>query len=268
MASAMSFKGAQVLITDGSTGVGFGLAARFVAAGATVLVAGRSMEKLAEAKRELRGPLTTACDVSDADAREALALYAMAALPALAVIVNCAGVQRRVPLAIDTAPWSERQHEIDTLFSGAVHLNHLLIPRLVAGQGASLIVNVTSGGAFVPQVSAPLYSASKAALHSYTVTLRHALAKTRCRVVELIPPAVRTPLADGAAAPHGVPLDPFCDSVFAALVQGDADEIGYGPTEGIARASTSDRAGAFETSAARFDVPVYVPSRHGSDNLN
>ncbi len=258
----MTFKGSHVLITGGSTGIGFGLAARFVAAGATVLVTGRSVEKLAEAKRAVPGLLATVSDVSVPDEREALAIYAGAALPSLDVVVNCAGIQRRIPLAADTAPWSERQHEIDTLFSGAVHLNHLLIPRLLARGAPSLLVNVTSGGAFVPQVFAPLYSASKAALHSYTVTLRHALAKTQCRVVELIPPAVRTMLADGATAPHGVPLDPFCNAVFDALVRGEANEIGYGPTEGIASASQSDLAGAFEKSAARFDVPVYEPLRY------
>jgi uncharacterized oxidoreductase len=188
-----------------------------------------------------------------------LAQHVRTALPNLTVLLNNAGIQRRISLAADTAAWAERQHEIDTLLSGPVHLNHLLVPLLLEQGGPSSVVNVTSGGAFVPQVFAPLYSACKAALHSYTVTLRHALAGTQCRVVELIPPAVQTTLASGPAASHGAPLDAFCDAAFAALVQGESNEIGYGPTAGIERASRAELDAAFEKSAARFAVPVYAP---------
>ena len=84
------------------------------------------------------------------------------------------------------------------LVGGAVHLNHLLIPVMLSNEKPSLIVNVTSGGAYVPQPFAPIYGACKAALLSYTITLRHALRDTRLRVVELIPPAVATGLAGPA----------------------------------------------------------------------
>jgi len=88
------------------------------------------------------------------------------------------------------ATWIERQVEIDILLSGPVHLNHLLIPLLLAVNKKALIVNVTSGGAYIPQAFAPMYSACKAALHHYTMTLRHALSATQCKVAELIPPAI------------------------------------------------------------------------------
>ena len=130
------------------------------------------------------------------------------------LLINNAGIQRRVSLASDTASWSEHQAEIDTLLSGPVHLNYLLVPLMLRHRQASLIVNVTSGGAFIPQVFAPIYSACKAAVHSYTVTLRHALRETGVRVVELIPPAVRTALA-GPASTHGAPLDEFCELQFS-----------------------------------------------------
>ena len=119
---------------------------------------------------------------------------------------------------MDDAPWSERQLEIDTLFAGPVHLNHLLIPHMRQHGRPRLLVNVTSVGAFIPQVFAPVYSASKAALHSYTVTLRHALAQTNIRVVELVPPAVQTELA-GQGQNHGAPLEAFSDAIFLALQQ-------------------------------------------------
>jgi uncharacterized oxidoreductase len=91
-------------------------------------------------------------------------------------------------------------------------------------------VNVTSGGAFVAQVFAPIYSACKAALHSDTMTLRHALQGTVLRVVELVPPAVRTGLASPGST-HGASLDEFCNPAFERLQRGDSDVIGFGPID-------------------------------------
>src|SRR6202012_4002762 len=123
-------------------------------------------------------------------------------MPDITILINNAGIQRRIGLAADTASWTERQAEIDILLSAPIHLNHLLIPILLSHGQPSLIVNVTSGGAFIPQVFAPVYSACKAALHSYTMPLRHSLKNTTCRVIELIPPAVQTALA-GPGQNHG-----------------------------------------------------------------
>ena len=175
-------------------------------------------------------------------------------MPGLTILVNNAGIQRRVPLASDDAPWSERQQEIDILLSGPIHLNHLLVPLLLHQPGPTKIVNVTSGGAFVPQVFAPVYSACKAALHGYTQTLRHALAGTRCHVVELVPPAVQTNLAHA----HGAPLDEFCDAVFPQLLRADVDEIGFGATLGVLRASRAELDEAFQASATRAAVRTYA----------
>jgi uncharacterized oxidoreductase len=132
--------------------------------------------------------------------------------------------------------------------------------RLAADVGANvptLIVNVTSGGAYIPQVFAPVYSACKAAVHSYTVTLRHALADTQCRVVELIPPAVATALA-GPGNTHGASLDEFCDTVFPELTKEGATTVGYGPTQNlIPQLSGKPVEEYFEASAARFPVERY-----------
>lgn len=196
-------------------------------AGSKVLVTGRNSEKLARAARELPGLLTFVNDISKPEEREALAKHVQSSMPGLNVLINNAGIQRRISLASHTASWPERQVEIDTLLSGRVHLNHLLISLMLKHSLPSLLVNVTSGGAFVPEVFAPVYSACKAALQSYTVTFRHALQQTQVRVVELVTPAVQTALA-GPGSTHGVPLDDFCDQVFPALphkhirVQADA----------------------------------------------
>jgi uncharacterized oxidoreductase len=121
-----------------------------------------------------------------------------------------------------------------------------------------LIVNVTSGGAYVPQVFAPVYSACKAALHSYTVTLRHTLKETPIRVVELVPPAVRTGLLS-ATMTHGAPLDEFADAVFAQLLDGRTETIGFGPTATPEFMQLVHSAEAlFNISSQRFPVATYA----------
>ncbi|HEV2199961.1 MAG TPA: SDR family NAD(P)-dependent oxidoreductase [Bryobacteraceae bacterium] len=247
----------SVLITGGSDGIGRGLAARYSAAGARVMVTGRTGEKLQRAARELPGLEIFANDISKPEEREKLAAHIRAVMPNLDLLINNAGIQRRIPLAADVALWSERQVEIDALFAGPVHLNSLLIPMMLGHGRPSLVVNVTSGGAYLPQPFAPVYSACKAALHSYTMNLRYALAGTSCRVVELIPPAVRTGLA-GPNATHGVLLDEFCDSVFAAIHAGD-EEIGYGmtATDDFNEPKRLYRA-LFEKLSPRFPVKTYL----------
>lgn len=243
-----------VLITGGTHGIGRGLAARYQAAGATVGVVGRDPARLAEAAAA--GFRAFACDLADPAARERLAAEVLAAMPGLSVVVHNAGVQRRVPLAADDAPWAERQAELDLLLAAPVHLNHLLVPALVAAGRDAMVVTVTSGGAFVPQVFAPLYSASKAGLHAYTQVLRAALAGTRVRVVELIPPAVDTGLGGGTA--HGVPVDAFLDDVFPRIVAGEEPEVGHGMTAAIAGLGAAELRAAFEWSAGRFATQGYA----------
>ena len=257
MTSSIDLKRAQVLITGGSHGLGRGLAERYLAAGSTVLVTGRNPEKLETTAKSLPRLLTFVNDIRWPEERETLAAHIQSNLPELNVLINNAGIQRRVSLASDTAPWPERQAEIDILLSAPVHLNHLLIPLMLKGHGTSLLVNVTSGGALVPQVFAPIYSACKAALHSYTVTLRHALQQTPVRVVELIPPAVQTALA-GSGARHGASLDEFCNEVFASLEQGETDIVGFGMTntpefKEMIEASEP----LFKASSSRFPVETY-----------
>lgn len=248
-----------VLITGGSRGIGLELARRFVARGDRVTVTGRRARTLARAAREVPGLGTFVSDVADPADRVRLAAHVREAMPGLDLVVNNAGVQRRVGLASEGAAWAERQAEIDTLLAGPVHLNHLLVPVLLAHGRPATVVNVTSGGAFVPQPFAPLYSACKAALHSYTANLRLALRDTPVRVVELIPPAVATGLA-GSGATHGVPLGEFADAAFAALGSG-MDEIGYGATDTVPfRDRLARERELFDSLSTRFPVAVYEAS--------
>ncbi|MBW9054638.1 SDR family oxidoreductase [Rhizobium mesosinicum] len=249
---SFDFRESEVLITGGTSGIGLGLAERFLGAGARVVVTGRKHSRPGITSDRLT---VVASDIGSEIDRIALAARVSELLPNLNVVINNAGIQRRVGLAADDAPWAERQTEIDILLAGPIHLNHLLIPRLLSHRMPSMIANVSSGGAFVPQVFAPTYSACKAAIHSYTMILREALAKTSCQVVEIIPPAVQTHL--GGADPHGAPLDAFCDTVFSGLVAG-RQRIGFGFTEAEAFvAAEKHYADLFRQSAERADVPRY-----------
>jgi len=159
----------QILITGGSSGIGLGLAERFLKDGARVIITGRDPEKLAAVHPGLE---TFVNDISQIQQREALAIHIAKTMPGIDMLINNAGIQRRVALADDQALWPDRQNEIDILLAAPVHLNHLLLPLLLQESKTSTIVNVTSGGGYIPQVFAPLYSACKAALHHYTMSLR------------------------------------------------------------------------------------------------
>ena len=253
----MNLLQSNVLITGGSNGIGKSLAQRFIASGSRVIITGRNKEKLKNAAREIPNLETYVNDIGNPDEREKLATYIKDNMPDINVIINNAGIQRRIELAADTASWAERQAEIDILLSAPIHLNHLLIPTLLSHGQPSLIVNVTSGGAFIPQTFAPVYSACKAALHSYTVTLRHSLTDTMCRVAELIPPAVQTGLAGGNTS-HGVPLEAFADVAFDKLTTDNILEVGYGPTENISiEISGKPLSELFKTGSQRFTIKTY-----------
>jgi uncharacterized oxidoreductase len=149
------------------------------------------------------------------------------------------------------------QEEIDILLSAPIHLNHLLIPLMLKQPQQGVVVNVTSGGAYIPQVFAPIYSACKAALYSYTITLRHSLTGTNCRVTELIPPAVQTGLA-GLGLNHGADLDEFCDAVFDKLTTTGDIQIGFGPTKDLVQQINGQPlTERFEAGLARFPVNTY-----------
>jgi len=183
----MDLRARTVLITGGATGIGLALASRFLAAGSTVIVCGRRETVLRDAAAAHPGLVTRVCDLALEDDRAALAEWVVVAHPALDVLVNNAGIQRRVRLH-EPEPWAATRQELAINLDAPIHLTLALLPQLRRRGGA--VVNVTSGLSFAPFVAAPVYSATKAALHSFTLSLRHQLADTGVRVVEVIPPAV------------------------------------------------------------------------------
>lgn len=224
MTSPIDLRSKTVLVTGGATGIGLALASRFMAAGSRVIVCGRRESALRSAAREHPGLITRACDLSREDDRMALVEWVLAEHPAVNMIVNNAGIQRRIRLD-EPEPWSETRQELAINIDAPIHLALAFLPHLKTRDG--IIVNVTSGLSFAPYVAAPVYSATKAALHSFTLSLRHQLAKSSVRVIEIIPPAVNTDLGGPGLHTMGAPLEPFADEVTARLVAGE-EEIAYG----------------------------------------
>ena len=214
-----------VLVTGGASGIGLALAARFLRAGSRVIVCGRRADKLREAAAAHPSLLTRPCDLSKETERRALAADLVREFPRLDVLVNNAGIQRRVRLA-DDEPWSATQEELAINLEAPVHLSRLFIPHLLNQQHPA-IINVTSGLSFAPLATVPVYCATKAALHSFTLSLRHQLTGTVIEVIELIPPAVDTDLGGPGLHTFGVPIDEFADAVMPRLAKGE-QEIAYG----------------------------------------
>ena len=240
----MNLSNNTVLITGGASGIGFALAERFVRAGSTVIVCGRRADKLQEAQQKLPGLHTHVCDVGSAAERVALLDWVRNEFPAVNVLVNNAGIQNRVQLATDTEEWEARRQEIIINVEAPIHLAMLFISQLQA-QSNPAIINVTSGLAFTPAAFVPIYSATKAALHSFTLSLRHQLKPTPIRVLEIVPPAVNTDLGGPGLHTFGVPVDDFADSVMARLAAGEM-EVGYESSETRRLASRAELDAAFE----------------------
>lgn len=215
----MKLEGRTILITGGSSGIGLALVERLVARGNDVIVTGRRAALLDEVKQRFGAVTTFVSDAGDAADRARLAAEVLARFPKLDVLVNNAGIQRKVDYVAGEA-WEETRSELAINVEGPMHLSALFLPHLLK-QPSAEIINVSSGLAFVPIARMPVYCASKAAVHSYTQSLRHQLRGTRVAVIEVIPPAVHSNL--GGSHAFGVPTDEYADSVMAGLAEGRSE---------------------------------------------
>jgi uncharacterized oxidoreductase len=239
----MEITGHTVLVTGGASGIGLALAQRFLAAGNDVIICGRREDKLNEACAKHPSMHARVVDLAQPAQRAELAAWAVREFPDLDVIVNNAGIQQRLALA-QSPDWEMVHAEIATNFEAHVHLAMLFVPHL-CDKKQPAIVNVTSRLAFVPLATVPVYSATKAAMRSFTLSLRHQLANTPIEVVEIIPPAVDTDLGGPGLHTFGVPLDEFADAAFAQLRAGKT-EATYGFSDETSRASGEERDAIFE----------------------
>jgi uncharacterized oxidoreductase len=241
----VNLSGHTVLVTGGASGIGLGIASRFHTAGSQVIVCGRREKALRAAAEAHPGLVTFQCDLAREEAREALADWLLDEHPELDVLVNNAGIQRRFRLD-EPEPWADTRAELAINLDAPIHLTLLLLPQLRERRGT--IVNVTSGLALVPMATAPVYCATKAALRSFTLSLRHQLRDEGVRVVEILPPAVNTDLGGPGLHTFGAPLDHFADDVMARLASGET-EIAYGASEANVRKAHE----AFDDAFARMN---------------
>jgi uncharacterized oxidoreductase len=198
----MKTAGNTILITGGATGIGFALADALLEAGNEVIICGRRQGKLDGAKRRLSKVNAIRCDISDAKERRALFDWTIRNFPNLNILVNNAGIQRPIDFRKGTKDLLAGEDEIETNLRAPVYLSALFIPHLMKQEEAA-IVNISSGLAFIPLAAVPVYCATKAAIHSFSLSLRHQLKETSIKVFEIIPPIVDTELHKGPRERRG-----------------------------------------------------------------
>jgi uncharacterized oxidoreductase len=225
-----------VLVTGGAGGIGLGIAEAFHQSKSRVVVCGRDLEKLSAVEKNFHGITVLQCDVGNARQREELAAEVLRRFPGLDTLVNNAGVQRYIDLKKGYDLFKSGEDEIAINFVSIVELTALFIGPLMKRPTAA-IINVGSGLGFMPMLHTPIYSATKAAVHTYTLVLRQQLKDTSVKVIEIVPPMVDTGLnREGRDRAHlkfrGVSVPEYMPTIIAGL-ENDAEMIFHGDGESI-----------------------------------
>lgn len=217
----MKLTGRTILITGGSAGIGLAFALKFLELGNEVIVTGRRQSTLEQLKANYPKLHTIQSDVADPAQIATLATRVKSDYPKLDVMMNNAGIMVHRNLRVPAADLDELTAEMDINLGGIIRMTSAFIDILTANKGT--LINVSSGLAFVPLSSAPIYCATKAAVHSYTQSLRFQLEESGVEVIELMPPAVKTALSSDL--PEGGPVslittDELVKQTFAAFKKG------------------------------------------------
>jgi uncharacterized oxidoreductase len=232
-----------IFITGATSGIGKGLAEAFHGLGNQVIISGRREDRLRSVCAANPGMRYFVLDVTDPTSVRDTARKVIAEFPSLNCVFNNSGVQRRHDFSsgksIDDAAMLA---EIQTNLLGLIRVSAEFLPHLKNQQGATLL-NVSSGLAFVPIAIFPVYCATKAAVHSFSLSLRRQLKDSNVQVIELIPPYVATELGGGSTPPAGalrqMPLETFIVETMKELA-GDADEIAIGGAKNLLAATTPE----------------------------
>jgi uncharacterized oxidoreductase len=209
-----------ILITGGTSGIGLAFAEEFLRLGNKVIICGRREDRLKQIAEKHEGIVTRVCDVADSNDRENLASWAISNFPEVNVLINNAGLQLLTDM---TKPVDVNRvnSEISTNLTAPIHLASLFAQHLSTKPEAA-IINISSGLAFVPIAFMPVYCATKAAIHSITLSLRHQLRNTPVKVFEIAPPAVDTELGsdrreDKTQSHGGLPVADFLKEAMEAI---------------------------------------------------
>ena len=235
----MKLSNNKILITGGASGIGLGLTERFIKEGNTVIICGRRESVMKETAENFPGLITRICDLSSANEREELYHWVARNHPDLNVLVNNAGIQQWMNVT-DNDFFQRAKDEIAINIEAPLHLVSLFInlPSLTT------IINTTSALSFAPLTKVPVYSATKAFFHSFTLSLRHLLKEKNIDVIELIPPALNTDLGGKGLHDFAPPVSDFIEAVFAQLKEGRT-EITFGFSEAMTRSGPEDLQKAF-----------------------
>ncbi len=255
----MRMTGNTILITGGGSGIGRGLAEAFHARGNQVVIAGRRQALLDEVAAANPGMRTALLDIGDAAAIRPFADQLMRDAPALNAVIHNAGIM--LTESVRNGDVADAEATVATNLLGPIRLNAALLPSLL-GQPRAAVMTVTSGLAFVPLALNPTYCATKAAIHSYTQSLRYQLKDTAVQVIELAPPYVQTGLTGErqASDPTAMPLREFIAEVMALLeANPDAAEI---CVERVKRQRLAESSGGYDSFFTTFN-DMMVAARGG-----
>lgn len=232
-----------ILITGGSAGIGLELAKQLAEAGNKVIITGRNAARLQQAAEKIKGLTTIQSDVANEDDVANLAARLVKDFPSLNIVINNAGNAALYDLATVEGAAQKSREEFAVNYFAITDLNEKLLPLLKQHTNAA-IVNVSSIVAFAPNSTIPSYSASKAALHSYTLSLRYALRNTSVKVFELMPPLVNTDFSQGIGGHKGIPASQVATEFLTAW-KNDVYEIHVGNTADFYKLSLASPADAF-----------------------
>ncbi len=235
----MNLSNNKILITGGASGIGRGLTERFLQENNTVIICGRREDVLQEMAVKHPGLFTRKCDLESAAERASLFSWISKEHPDLNVLVNNAGIQNWMKID-DTDFYQRARSEMAINIEAPIHLTSLLIGL----SDLHTIMNVTSGLSFVPLTRTPVYSATKAFFHSFTLSLRYLLQARNIEVIEIIPPALNTDLGGKGLHDQAPPVSDFIESIFRQLADGKK-ELTFGFSEAMAKAGPEEVRNAF-----------------------
>ena len=236
----MKISNNKILITGGATGIGFRLAERFIKENNTVIICGRRKNALDDAVKKLPKLITRQCDLTLSNEREDLFKWINEKHMDLNVLVNNAGIQNWMSLT-DNDFYKRAKEEMTINTEAPIHLTSLFINL----KSLKIIMNVTSGLSFVPLIKTPVYSATKAFFHSFTLSLRALLQSKNIEVIEVIPPALNTDLGGKGIHDFAPPVSEFIETIFSQIKEGKT-ELTFGFSETMNKIGHEDLQNTFK----------------------
>lgn len=230
----MKLTGNKILITGGASGIGLGLAKRFLEERNTVIICGRRESLLTEISDQFPEIITSVSDLSIPKEREELFDWISENHPDLNVLVNNAGIQQWMNIS-DSNFYERAKEEIEINIEAPIHLSSLFSNL----KSLDTILNVTSALSFVPLIKVPVYCATKAFMHSFTLSLRQLLKAKNIEVIELIPPGLNTDLGGKGLHDYAPPVADFIQAVFEQLAEGKS-EVTFGYSESMTKAGPEE----------------------------